>query len=70
MPSLGVVTVVERRPLLYFVVCVLVVGLCVSLLTSSFFRMGSGTSAALVEHLHATFLHGVVPPMSAILDSL
>jgi hypothetical protein len=38
--------------------------------TSSFFRMGSQTSVALVVHMDASFLLGVVPPMSAIMDSL
>jgi hypothetical protein len=70
MRSLGVVAVIERRPLLYFATCVLVVLLCIALQTSSFFRLGSRTSAALVACLHATLLHGDVPLMSAILDSL
>jgi hypothetical protein len=70
MPSIGVVAVVERRPLLYFAVCVLIGGLCVALRTSSFFRLGSWTSAVLVAHRHASFLRGVVPPMSAIMDSM
>jgi hypothetical protein len=70
MPSLGVVAVVERCPLLYFAESVLVVGLCVALRTSSFFLMGSWTSTALVSHMHAALHHGVVPPMFAILDSL
>jgi hypothetical protein len=70
MPSLGVVAAVERIPLLYFAACVLVVGLCIVLRTSSFFLLGSQTLVVLVAHLHADFLHGVVPPMSAIMDSL
>jgi hypothetical protein len=70
MPSLVVVVVVERCLLLYFAVCVLVVGICVALQTSSFFRLGSWTSTTLVSHLYVSFLLGVVPPMSAILDSL
>ena len=70
MPYLGVVAVAEKRPLLYFAACVLVVGLCISLRTSSFFRLGSHTSAMLVADLHAYFLHGYVPPMSTILESL
>jgi hypothetical protein len=70
MPSLGVVAVVERLPLLYFATCVLVVGLCIVMRTFSFFRLGSWTSAALVEHQHASLLRGDVPPMSSILDSL
>ena len=70
MPSLGVVAFVERLASLYFAVYVLVVGLCVVLQTSSFFRLGSWTSVALVAHLHVSLLLGVVPPMSAILDSL
>jgi hypothetical protein len=70
MPSLGVVVVAEKRPLLYFAACVLVFGLCIALQTSSFFRLGSQTSVVIITHLHASFLLGVVPPMSAILDSL
>jgi uncharacterized membrane protein len=70
MPPLGVVAVIERLPSLYFAVCVLVVGLCIVLQTSLFFRLGSRTSVALVAHLHATFLLGVMPPMSTIMDSL
>jgi hypothetical protein len=70
MPSLGVAAVAKKHPLLYFAVCVLVVGFCVALRTSSFFQLGSRTSTTLVAHLHDAFLLGVVPPMSAIMDSL
>jgi hypothetical protein len=59
------------RDVHYFTLqCVLVVGLCIALRSSSFFRLGSQTSVALVAHLYTSLLRGVVPPMSAILDSL
>jgi hypothetical protein len=70
MPSLGMVAVIERRPLLYFAACVLVVWLCIALRTSSFFRLGLQTSTMLVADLHVALLRGAMPPMSAILDSL
>ena len=70
MPSLGVVAVTEKHPLLYFAVCVLVFGLCVAMRTSSFFRLGSKYLNAPIACLNDALLLGVVPLMSTILDSL
>jgi hypothetical protein len=70
MPFLGLAKVVGRLPSLYFAVYVPVVGLCVVLQTSSFFRLGSKSLFVPIACLHVAFLLGVVPPMSTILDSL
>ena len=70
MPFLGLAEVVGKLPSLYFAVYVPVVGLCVVLRTSSFFQLGSKSLSAPVACLHAALFLGVVPLMSAILDSL
>jgi hypothetical protein len=70
MPFLGLAKVVGRLPSLYFAVYVPVVGLCIVLQTSSFFQLGSKSLSAPIVCLHVALLLGVVPPMSAILDSL
>jgi hypothetical protein len=68
MPFLGLVEVIEILPLLYFAACVPVVGWCIVLEISSFFRLGSRPSTAPVAYIHATFLLGDVPLMPATLD--
>jgi hypothetical protein len=70
MPLIGLDEVVRRLPSLYFVAHVPVVGLCVFLRTSSFFRPGSKSLSVPVACLHVAWLLGVVPPMFAILESL
>jgi hypothetical protein len=70
MPFLGLAEVVGRLPSLYFAMYVLFVGLCVVLRTSSFFQLGSKYLSMPVACLHAPLLLGIMPPMSAILDSL
>jgi hypothetical protein len=70
MPFLGLVEVIGRLPSLYFAACVPIVGQCVVLEISSFFRLGSRPSATPVAYLRATLLLGVVPPMLGTLNSL
>ena len=70
MPFLRLAEVVGRHPSLYFAAYVPVVGLCIFLRISSFFRLGSKTLSVPVVCLDASFLLVVVSLMSAILDSL
>jgi hypothetical protein len=70
MPFLGLAEVVGKLPSLYFATYVPIFGLCIVLRTSSFFRLGSKSLSAPVVCLHAALFLGVVPLMSAILDSL
>ena len=70
MPFLGLAEVVGKLPSFYFAAYVPIVGLCIFLRTSSFFRLGSKSLSVPVACLHAALFLGVVPLMSAILDSL
>jgi hypothetical protein len=70
MPFLGLAEVVGKLPSLYFSTYVPIVGLWIVLQTSSFFRLGSKSLSMPVACLHAALFLGVVPLMSAILDSL
>jgi hypothetical protein len=70
MPFLGLDEVVGRLPSLYFAAYVPIVGLCIVLQTSSFFRLGSKSLSTPIACLHASLLLGVVPPISEIMDSL
>jgi hypothetical protein len=70
MPFLGLFEVVGRIPSLYFAMFVPVVGLCIVLEISSFFRLGSRPLSTPIVYLHVSLLLGVVPPMPPTLDSL
>ena len=59
MPFLALVEVVERLPLLYSRVCVLVVGSCVSLETSSFSQLVTRPLATIVTCLLVVVRVGV-----------
>jgi hypothetical protein len=69
MPFLALVEVVERLPLLHCEACESVVGLCVTLETSSFSLRVTGSSTTLVDFRRCTLPLGSVTPIYAILGS-
>jgi hypothetical protein len=68
MPFLALVEVIERLTLLYSGVCVLVVGSCVALETSSFSQLVTRSLVVLVTCLPTAVRVGVATLTPVILD--